>query len=157
MDRIDWKILAELERDGRLSFADLSERVGLSKSPCWARVRELESTGAIQGFSAQIDPAALGLAVQSYVYISIRMDAHAAFEEAATAHPAIIECHTTAGDSDYLVRVFARSVEHLDELLRHELSKLPGVQRLSTTICLKTIKSRAPLTRSASFPADVGR
>lgn len=67
MDRIDWKILAELERDGRLSFADLSERVGLSKSPCWTRVRELEATGAIQGFSAQIDPAALGLAVQSYV------------------------------------------------------------------------------------------
>ena len=64
MDRIDWKILVELESDGRLSFADLSERVGLSKSPCWARVRDLEATGAIQGFGAQVNAAALGLAVQ---------------------------------------------------------------------------------------------
>ena len=153
MDRIDWKILVELESDGRLSFADLSERVGLSKSPCWARVRDLEATGAIQGFGAQVNAAALGLAVQCYAYVRIRFDAHEAFEEAAIAHPAIIECHTTAGDSDYLIRVYARSVEHLDDLLRHELSKLPGVHRLSTTVCLKTIKSRAPLARWASMPA----
>lgn len=157
MDKIDLKILAELETGGRMSFADLSERVGLSKSPCWSRVRELEASGAIQGFHAQIDPAALGLAVQCHAYVRIRFDAHAAFEEAAIAHPAIIECHTTAGDSDYLIRVYARSVEHLDDLLRHELSKLPGVHRLSTTICLKTIKSRAPLTRSAAMPAPASR
>lgn len=156
MDRIDWKILSELEADGRLSFADLSERVGLSKSPCWSRVRELESSGAILGFGAQVDPAALGLAVQCYAYVRIRLDAHAAFEEAAIAHPAIIECHTTAGDSDYLIRIYARSVEHLDDLLRHELSNLPGVHRLSTTVCLKTIKTRAPLTRWA-LPATEKR
>lgn len=151
MDRIDQKILAELEVDGRLSFAELSDRVGLSKSPCWSRVRELEASAAIQGFGAQINPAAIGLAVQCYAYVRIRLDAHAAFEEAAVAHPAIIECHTTAGDSDYLVRIYARSIEHLDELLRHELSKLPGVHRLSTSICLKTIKSRAPLTSWAQL------
>lgn len=149
MDRIDWKILSELESDGRLSFADLSERVGLSKSPCWSRVRELEANGAIQGFAAQIDPEALGLEVHCYAYVRIRLDAHAAFEEAVIAHPAIIECHTTAGDSDYLIRIYARSVERLDDLLRNELSKLPGVHRLATTVCLKTIKSRAPLTRWA--------
>ncbi len=150
MDRIDRRILSELESDGRLSFADLSERVGLSKSPCWARVRELEANGAIRGFGARVDPGRLGLAVQCYAHVRIRFDAHAEFEAAAIAHPAIIECHTTAGDSDYLIRVYARSVEHLDELLRHELSKLPGVHRLSTTICLKTIKARAPLTRWAA-------
>ncbi len=157
MDKVDWKILAELESDGRLSFADLSERVGLSKSPCWTRVRELEANGAIQGFGARIDPAALGLAVQCYAYVRIRLDTHAEFEEAAIAHPAIIECHTTAGDSDYLIRIYARSVEHLDDLLRHELSKLPGVHRLSTTVCLKTIKARASLTRWAALPAPGAR
>lgn len=146
MDRIDWKILAELECNGRMSFADLSDRVGLSKSPCWSRVQELEAKGAILGFVAQINPAALGLEVHCYAHVRIRFDSHAEFEEAAVAHPAIIECHTTAGDSDYLIRVYARSVEHLDDLLRHELSKLPGVHRLSTTVCLKTIKARAPLT-----------
>lgn len=153
MDRIDWKILGELEADGRLSFADLSERVGLSKSPCWTRVRDLEASGAIEGFGAQVAPAALGLAVQCYVNVRIGFNAHTEFEDAAIAHPAIIECHTTAGDSDYLIRVFARSVEHLDDLLRHELSKLPGVHRLSTTVCLKTIKARASLTRWAGAPA----
>ena len=157
MDRIDWKILTELESDGRLSFADLSERVGLSKSPCWTRVRELQASGTIHSFGAHIDPAAVGLAVQCYAYVRIHLDCHSEFEEAAIAHPAIIECHTTAGDSDYLVRIYARSVEHLDELLRHELSKLPGVHRLSTTVCLKTIKSRAPLTRWASAPAAGSR
>ena len=153
MDKIDWKILAELEGDGRLSFADLSERVGLSKSPCWSRMRDLEAEGVIQGFHAKIDPAALGLAVQCYVSVRIRFDGHAEFEAAAIAHPAIIECHTTAGDSDYLLRIYAQSVEHLDELLRHQLSNLPGVHRLSTTVCLKTIKARAPLTRWAAQPA----
>lgn len=157
MDRIDWKILSELETDGRMSFADLGERVGLSKSPCWTRVRDLEADGAIQGYGAQIDPAALGLAVQCYASVRISLDGHEAFEAAATAHPAIIECHTTAGDSDYLLRIFARSVDHLDDLLRHELSKLPGVHRLSTTVCLKTIKSRAPLTRWAKQPETAGR
>lgn len=153
MDKIDWKILAELEGDGRLSFADLSERVGLSKSPCWARMRDLEAEGVIQGFHARVDPSALGLAVQCYVAVRIRFDGHAEFEAAAIAHPAIIECHTTAGDSDYLLRIYARSVEHLDELLRHQLSNLPGVHRLSTTVCLKTIKASAPLTRWAAQPA----
>ena len=154
MDRIDWKILAELESDGRMSFADLSDRVGLSKSPCWSRVRELENDGVIQGFGARINPAAVGLVVQCYAAVRISFEAHEAFEAAATAHPAIIECHTTAGDSDYLLRVFARSVEHLDELLRHDLSKLPGVHRLSTTVCLKTIKARASLTQWAAAPAE---
>lgn len=149
MDKIDWKILSELEMDGRLSFADLSDRVGLSKSPCWSRVQELEANGAIQSFTAQISPAAIGLQVHCYANVQIRFDSHAEFEEAVINHPAIVECHTTAGDSDYLIRVYARSVEHLDDLLRHELSKLPGVHRVSSTLCLKTIKARAPLTRSA--------
>ena len=157
MDKIDWKILAELEGDGRLSFAELSDRVGLSKSPCWSRVRDLEAEGVIQGFNARIDPAALGLAVQCYATVRIRLDGHEAFEAAVIAHPAIIECHTTAGDGDYLLRIYARSVEHLDELLRHELAKLPGVHRLSTTVCLKTIKAGSPLTGWAAPPSNGAR
>ena len=157
MDKIDWKILAELESDGRLSFADLSDRVGLSKSPCWTRVRELEAAGVIQGFGAQLDPVALGLPVLCYVSVRVRFDGHSEFEAAAVAHPAVIECHTTAGDSDYLLRIYARSNEHVDELLRHELSKLPGVHRLSTSVCLKTIKDRAPLTRWATMPPKGGQ
>ncbi len=154
MDRLDWKIVRELEADGRLSFAELADRVGLSKTPCWGRVRRLEDAGVIQGFSTQVDPAALGLAVQCLAEVRIRFDAHAAFEEAVLAHPAIMECHTTAGDNDYLLRFYARSVEHLDDLLRHDLAKLPGVHRLSTKLCLKTIKARGSLTGWASPAAS---
>lgn len=151
MDRIDWKIIGELESDGRLSYAELGERVGLSKSPCWNRVRELEQQGVIEGYGAQLSSTSLGLAVQCFVDVSIRFDAHEAFETAVLEHPAVIECHTTAGESDYLLRVFAHSVERLDDLLRYELSKLPGVERMSTTICLKTIKPRSPLSAWAAL------
>lgn len=149
MDRLDWKIIAELERDGRQSYAELGENVGLSKSPCWTRVRGLEERGVIAGYTAQLDPGALGLAVQSFVEVRIGFDAHADFEAAVMAHPAVVECHTTAGDSDYMLKVFARSVDHLDELLRHDLSKLPGVRRLATVVCLKTIKRQGRLAEWA--------
>src|SRR3546814_12078850 len=90
-------------------------------------------------------PISIGLAVQSFVEVQIRFDAHIEFEAAVLAHPAVVECHTTAGESDYLLKIFARSADHLDELLRHNLSKLPGVQRLKTVVCLKTIKLRGDL------------
>lgn len=146
MDKLDWKILARLEEDGRQSFAELGEAVGLSKSPCWSRVRSLEERGVIQGYMARLNPASLGLEVQSFVEVRINLDAHAEFETAVQEHPAIVECHTTAGDSDYLLKVFARSVDHLDELLRYDLSKLPGVHRLATVVCLKMIKQQGRLS-----------
>lgn len=149
MDNLDWKILAALERDGRQSFAELGEQVGLSKSPCWTRVKNLEEAGAIKGYAAQLDPVALGLAVQSFVEVQIQLDAHQEFEAAVLEHPAIVECHTTAGQSDYVLKIFSGSAEQLDELLRHSLSKLPGVQRLATLICLKTIKRDGNLTEWA--------
>ena len=153
MDQLDWKIVSLLERDGRMSFADLAQQVGLSKSPCWNRVQRLREEGVIQGFGARLDPPSLGLGVQCYISVTIGFDAHADFERAVCDHPAIMECHTTAGSSDYLVRLYAHSVEHLDDLLRHEISKLPGVQGSSTTICLKTIKSSGSLAElSKSLP-----
>ena len=140
MDPIDRKIVALLESDARISFAELAEQVGLSKTPCWNRVHRLREAGVITGFRAQLDPSALGLGVQCTIAVTIGFDAYAEFEAAVCEHRAIMECHTTAGSSDYLLRVYAASVEHLDELLRHEISKLPGVQSSETTICLKTIK-----------------
>jgi Lrp/AsnC family transcriptional regulator, leucine-responsive regulatory protein len=151
MDKLDWKIVAGLEEDGRQSFATLGDAIGLSKSPCWSRVRNLEESGIIQGYMARLNPAALGLEVQCFVDVRINLDAHIEFEAAVIAHPAVVECHTTAGDSDYILRVFARSVEHLDDLLRHDLSKLPGVHRLATVICLKTIKQHGRLAKWAQI------
>lgn len=149
MDQLDHTIINLLEIDGRMSFAELAQEAGLSKTPCWSRVKRLREEGVITGFSAQLNPTALGLGVQCYISVTIRFDAHAEFEAAVCDHPAIVECHTTAGSSDYLLRLYATSVEHLDDLLRHEIAKLPGVQSSATTICLKTIKSGGSLSALA--------
>lgn len=157
MDRLDWKIIDALEQNGRQSFAELGEAVGLSKSPCWSRVRSLEEKGIIAGYAARLNPAEMGLAVQSFVEVRISLDAHTEFEAAVMAHPAVVECHTTAGDSDYMLKIFAKSVDHLDELLRHDLSKLPGVHRLATVVCLKTIKQQGRITDWARDTAQQRR
>lgn len=147
----DAAILAALERDARLSFADLGERVGLSKTPTWARVRALEQAGAIAGYRAEIEPGALGLDLHAFVEVRIRSTQHREFEQAVLAHPAIIECYTTAGQADYLLHVLVASVGALDALLRDDVSRMPGVERLSTTVGMKTIKRGAMLTECARW------
>lgn len=146
MDRFDLAILSELERDGRIGFSELGERVGLSKTPCWKRVQALEQAGVIQGYKAQLDPAALGVGLNAFVQVMIAFDQRRAFEVGVVGHPAVLACYTTAGDGDYLLHVVAEGVAGLDALLREDLSLLPGVQRFSTTICLTAIKEQGPLT-----------
>jgi Lrp/AsnC family leucine-responsive transcriptional regulator len=147
-DDTDLAILQALEQDGRLSFSDLAEKVGLSKTPCWQRVQALERRGLIRGYRAVVDPAALGVGLNAFIQVTIDLGQHEAFEAAAIAHPAVIQCHTTAGEGDYLVHVVTSDVGALDELLRRQIRQLPGVVRLSTTVCLKTIKEGALLTRA---------
>ena len=97
MDKIDRAILEALEADGRESFGAIAERVALSKTPCWTRVQALERRGAIKGYRAVIDPHALGLKLTAFVGVTIEFGSRVAFERAVSAHPAIIECYTTAG------------------------------------------------------------
>lgn len=140
LDRIETALLGALEQDARLSYAELGERVGLSKSPCWSRVQELQRRGVITGYRAQIDPAAVGLALRAFVEVSIDSALHEAFEAAVNRNPAVIECYTTAGQADYVLHVLVPGINELDELLRTRISRLPGVQRLESTVCMKTIK-----------------
>lgn len=148
LDGIDRRILSELETDGRMSYAELGNLAGLSKSPCWKRVQQLEEEGVITGYRAMIDPAKVGFEVQCIIEIAIRNDAHIEFEEAIANNPRIIECYTIAGSSDYMIRVLARSVGDVDDLLRYQISKLPGVQSTSTKICLKQIKSGGRISQA---------
>ena len=146
MDKIDQKILTFLEEDARLSFAELGERVGLSKTPCWQRVRDMERLGVIKGYRADIDPGRLGLQVEAFVQVTLSSVQHAEFEAAVIRHPAVLQCFTTAGQADYLIHVLVEGIAELDSLLRMEISQLPGVQKIETTVCMKTIKHRAPIT-----------
>jgi Lrp/AsnC family leucine-responsive transcriptional regulator len=146
MDKIDHRILTLLEDDARQSFAEIGEQVALSKTPCWQRVRELERSGVIRGYRAEIDSRRLGLEVEAFIQVTLSSVQHAEFEAAVLQHPAVLQCFTTAGQADYLMHVLVAGIAELDNLLRMEISQLPGVQKIETTVCMKTIKHRAPIT-----------
>lgn len=154
MDEISLRILNALEKDGRLSFAALSEQVGLSKSPCWNRVKELEDNGTIEKYTAVITPASVGLTVRAIVHIVVAFDGYEAFEKAILAHKAVHTCQAVTGEFDYILEVYATSIEALDELLRTELSRLPGVQRFNTSIAMRQIKANTPITLMATRLPD---
>ncbi|SDG87317.1 DNA-binding transcriptional regulator, Lrp family [Pseudomonas flavescens] len=142
MDRLDRKILAELQKDGRLTVTELAERVGLSLSPCHRRVRSLEESGAIQGYRAQLDLASLGLNFSAVVFATLREGdraAVAAFEAALVDIPQIVEAQRLFGEPDYLLHVVARDLPAFQTLYDENLSGLPNVQRLTSTLVMKRV------------------
>lgn len=148
MDKVDRNILAELQMDGRLSLTDLAERVGLSLSPCHRRLRALEQSGAISGYRAQLDAEALGLTFEALVFVTMRdgdRDTVAAFEDAVAGVPNALRVQRLFGDPDYLLQVVARDIREFQRLYDEQLSALPGVQRLSSTLVMKNVVENRPL------------
>lgn len=148
MDKIDRKILAELQTDGRLTVTDLAERIGLSVSPCLRRVRALEQAGAISGYHARLAPAKLGLGFSALVFVTMRDGDHQAvkaFEAALPDVPEIIQAQRLFGDPDYLLHVITRDLAAFQQLYDRHLSTLPGVQRLTSTLVMKDVIRDRPL------------
>lgn len=147
MDRTNCNILAQLQRDGRLSLTDLAERIGISLSSCQRRVRALEQEGVISGYRAYLDPARLGLSFSAIVFVTLRegdRQAVNAFEAAVEEIPQIIQAQRLFGDPDYLLHVITRDLPAFQELYDEKLSGLVGVQRLTSTLVMKTVvKDRA--------------
>jgi DNA-binding Lrp family transcriptional regulator len=150
LDRIDINILAELQKSGRMTNSQLADRVGLSASPCLARVKRLEDTGYISGYGATIDLAKLG-AVQ-IVYASITLSDHklgdfTKFEKGIGDIEEIVECHLVSGGFDYLVKFFVRSVSHYQEVIEKVLQRNIGVNKYFSFIVIKSpvAKSFAPV------------
>ena len=148
MDNMDRKILAELQMDGRLSLTDLAERVSLSLSPCHRRLRALEQSGAISGYRAQLDAEALGLTFDALVFVTMRdadRDTVEAFEQAVATIPNVLTAQRLFGDPDYLLQVVARDLRAFQKLYDERISTLPGVQRLSSTLVMKSVVENRPL------------
>jgi len=148
MDRIDQKILAELQADGRLTITELADRVRLTPGPCHRRLRELERTGVITGYRALVNPAAVGMGFEALVQVTLdRGDAAtvAAFEAAIAELPHVRHAERLFGDPDYLLRVAARDMDSFAELRDQKLATLPGIHRLSSTIVMKRIVDNRPL------------
>ncbi|WP_096512161.1 Lrp/AsnC family transcriptional regulator [Pseudomonas izuensis] len=148
MDRIDRKILAELQKDGRLSVTELADRVGLSLSPCHRRVRALEESGVLLGYRAQLDPGALGLNFSAMVFATLRegdRKAVEAFEAALIDIPQIVDAQRLFGEPDYLLHVIAQDLPAFQRLYDESLSALPNVQRLTSTLVMKRVVQDRPL------------
>jgi DNA-binding Lrp family transcriptional regulator len=147
MDTIDRKILAELQRDGRLTLTELADRVQLSVSPCHRRLRRLESDGTIRGYRAVLDPVAIGLGFEVLVQVTMdREDAEtvARFEEGLARVDEVRHAERLFGDPDYLLRVATTDIETYQILRDEKLAALPGVQRLSSTIVMKRVVDERP-------------
>lgn len=158
LDAADLRILHCLQEDGRISNADLAERVGLSPSPCLRRVRQLEEAGVIKGYATLVDPNALGLAVTAFVRVRLEQQDDrrlAVFEEAIARVPEVMECYLMTGESDYQLRVLVRSLAEYEDFLRAKLTKIPGVSEVTTSFALRPINYRTALPLDAS-PRDRG-
>lgn len=147
MDNIDQKILAELQREGRLSLTELADRVKLSLSPCHRRVRTLEQAGIIAGYHAALNPKALGLEFEALLFITMRSadrDTLDAFEASVTAIPSVVAAHRLFGDPDYLLRILTKNLDAYQHLYDDHLATLPGVQRLTSTLVMKSVIDNRP-------------
>ena len=148
VDRIDRKILAELQADGRLTITDLAARVGLSVSPCHRRLRELERSGIISGYRAVVDPAAVGLSFEALLFVTMRQEDREtllAFEAAVAQIPNVLQAQRLFGDPDYLLRIVTADLGAYQRLEDDVLATLPGVQRLNSTLVMKNVVSERPL------------
>jgi len=155
MDRTDRKILAELQRDGRLSVTELAERVQLSVSPCHRRLRALERSGAIAGYRAHLDAAVLGLSFDALVFVNMATTAREtieAFETAVAAIEHVVQAQRLFGSPDYLLRVVAVDLPHFQRLYDDELTRLPGVQNLSSTLVMKSVVEQRDLPLAGARP-----
>ncbi len=150
LDAIDVKLLEALQDEGRLTNAELADRVALSPSPCWRRLKRLEGEGVIRGFQAILDRRKLGLGVTAFV--SILLENHSevtarAFEAGVAALPEIVSCHNVSGHFDFLLQVVAEDLDSFSHLVLNRVRTLPGVKEINTSFSLKEVKatSRLPI------------
>ncbi len=148
LDAIDRHILAELQRDGKLSNVELAQRVHLSPSACLRRVRQLEEEGVIAQYVALLNPRAVGQHGISFTIINLETMSNqllGAFEQAVRDEPRILDCYYVAGSNDYLIRFAYRDAEDLERFHTEVLMHLPGVARSNSMLVLRTVKKTTAL------------
>jgi len=148
LDKLDISILRALQRDGRISYVDLADKVGLSSTPCIERVKRLEKEGYITGYHAHLDPEKLGYNMLVFVEISLSYqspDAFMKFSEAVRQLPYILECHLVSGDADYLIKARINGMSEYRALLGDMLLTLPGVKNSKSYIVMEEVKESLEL------------
>src|SRR3954449_6511619 len=145
LDRTDWRLLAELQRDGRTSYADLARAVAMSASAVAERVRRLEEAGVIAGYRAAVDPERVGLTVMAFVRLRYPTGNYRPFHALLDSTPEIVEAHHVTGEDCFVLKVLARSMRHLEEVT----GRIAGLGPVTTSVVYSS-----PLSaRSIAEPA----
>ena len=153
LDATDWKILARLQDDARLTNVELAKAVHLSPSPCLARVRALEAEGVIERYVTLLDPLRVGLTVSVVIQVSLEKQMRNAldtFEASVLARDEVMECYLMTGDADYLLRVMVADVQSLERFIVDYLAKIPGVSSIKSSFALKQVKYKTALPLPAA-------
>ncbi len=148
MDGKDRQILRELQRDGRLTNAELADRVNLSPSPCLRRVRNLEKAGVIERYVALVDREAAGYPVTAFVQVTLaRHDREVVdtFEQRVRETPQILSCHLLTGSSDYLLQIVVAGLDEYETFMRETLHTTPGIATINTSFVYGTVKDTVEL------------
>ena len=148
LDKFDWAILQELQRDGRLTNAELASRFGLSAAPCWRRVRALEEGGYILGYRAELDRRKVGLGVLAFVRVDAERNSGEAtrvLEEAIRQLPEVTSCHYISGAGTFELQVVATDLDYFSRFARECLINLPHVKDLHTSFSLGEVKATGQL------------
>ncbi len=148
LDRIDLRILAALQSNGRLQNIDLANKVGLSPSPCLRRVKNLENNGVIEAYTALLNKSMVGFSLTIFARVSLTNQTKVSvdgFEKAIQLRAEILDCYLITGEYDYLLRIVAQSLESYHEFLEKHLTQIPNVQNFITEIPLKQVKATQAL------------
>ena len=148
LDRIDLNILRILQQEGRISYVELADKVGLSTTPCMERVKRLEQEHIIEGYQAIVNPNAIGLNLLVFVEISLHYQSPSAFDDfkkAVSALPNVMECHLISGQSDYLLKTRISEMSEYRQLLGDLLINLPGIKESKSYIVMEAVKENQPL------------
>ena len=143
LDRIDRRILADLQADGRMTNVELARRAGISAPPCLRRVRALEEAGYVRGYHADIDPAALGYNVTVFAHVGLNSQAEAdlkAFESLVQEWPEVRECHMLAGETDFLLKVVAADWDGYQRFLTTRLTAAPNISHVKSSLAIRNCK-----------------
>jgi Lrp/AsnC family leucine-responsive transcriptional regulator len=161
LDNFDRAILRELQSNARITNQQLSERVGLSPSPCLRRLRRLEDEGYIAGYTAIVDEKRLGLGVAIFMSIKLERQVDSAlttFETEIAKYPEVIDCWLMTGENDYLLLIRAAGLTEYEQFLTGTFTKIPGIASIQSSVSLRRVKSRVgdarPQPRNGSMAAS---
>jgi len=157
LDRIDRRILRDLQDDGRMTNVELARRAGISAPPCLRRVRALEEAGFIRGYHADINPKQMGFEVTVFAGVGLSSQAEGdlrRFEEMVAGWPQVRECHMLAGETDFLLKIVAETWEDYQRFLTSKLTTAPNVSHVKSSLAIRTSKLMPGVPIDADAPDD---